>query len=219
MGVYQMKAFFSRRTLILVPIACAAIYGCTHEEEVPLGAELADVLYEGEATDEALVALDSALDQKPAAEDPTRAPALDMPTATMLPKASIPTFTWHAGATAYVIPQEDRTPTLWRLPESTSTIRSGLAELFGPVKTAHAHGTPLVGNATFLTFSTAANAKVVRVFTTLTSYTPAQAEWDKLVAANAEITLSLIGAEFDNNRIADSGGPFQGTKFLFTITP
>lgn len=217
-GDQPMKAFFSRRTLILVAIACAAIYGCEHtEEEVPLSPELEDVLFEGEATDEALVALDAALQQAPAAADPARAPVLDMPTATMLPKASIPTFTWHAGTTVYQMPQT--APKLWQSPESNSVLRSGLAEFFGPVKAAHAHGTPLVGPATFLSFSTATNAKVVRVFTTLTSYTPAQAEWDKLVAANAEITLSLVGAEFDNNRVADSGGPFQGTKFVFTITP
>ena len=218
MSDQPMKAFFSRRTLILVPFACAAIYGCEHtEEEVPLSPQLEDVLFEGEATDEALVALDSALDQSPAAQDPASAPVLDMPTAAMLPKASIPTFTWHAGTTVYQMHQTP--PKLWESPESNSTLRSGLAQFFGPVKAAHAHGTPLVGPATFLTFSTTANAKVVRVFTTLTSYTPAQAEWDKLVAANAEITLSLISAEFDNNRIADSGGPFQGTKFVFTITP
>ena len=42
---------------------------------------------------------------------------------------------------------------------------------------------------------------------------------DKIVAANAEITLSLVSAEFDNNRVADGGGPFQGTKYVFTITP
>ncbi len=213
-----MKAFFSRRTLILVPIACAAIYGCDHTDEgVPLSPGLADVLFEGTATDEGLIALDAALQQAPAAENPARAPALDLPTATMLAKASIPTFTWHAGAAVYQMP--DTTPTLWKSPELPSVFRSGLAEFFGPVKAAHAHGEPLVGPATFLTFSSAANAKIVRVFTSLTSFTPAQAEWDKLVAANAEITLSLIGAEFDNNRLADSGGPFQGTKFVFTITP
>jgi hypothetical protein len=218
-----MKAFFSRRTLMLIPFACGAIYGCIHTEEAELPAGLADVLFEGTATDEAMVALGSALDQASAAENPARAPVLDMPTASMLPKGAIPTFTWHAGGGVYFMPQEGVTPevapTLWRLPESTSAFHSGLAEFLGPVKSARAHGDPLVGPATFLTFSTATNAKVVRVFTTLTSYTPGQTEWDKLVAANAEITLSLIGADFDNNRIADSGGPFQGTKFLFTITP
>ena len=212
-----MNAFFSRRTLILVPFACAAIYGCTHEE-TELSAELADVLFEGEATDEALVALDSALDQKAPVADPLSAPTLDTPTATMLPKSPIPTFTWHVGATTLQTPNRHEAPALLRIPEQ-SPIRSGFAELFGPVKSAHAHGDPLVGAATFLVFSTAKDPKLTRVFTNLNSYTPSQSVWDKLVAANAEITLSLIGAEFDNNRIADSGGPFQGTKFVFTITP
>lgn len=216
----MMNAFFSRRTLILVPFACAAIYGCTHEHEEgeELSPELADVLFEGEATDEALVSLDSALDQKAPVADPTVAPNLDMPTGAMLPKATIPTFTWHFGGMTIRTPNERDTPALLRVPEVSSPFRSGLAELFGPIKAARAHGVPLVGPATFLVFSTAKDAKLVRVFTDFTSYTPAKAEWDKLVAANAEITLSLIGAEFDNNRIADGGGPFQGTKFVFTIT-
>jgi len=213
-----MKAFFSRRMLLLVPLACAAIYGCEQEEEA-LSPELADVLFEGDTTDEALVALDSALDQKAPVDDPTRAPVLDMPTGAMVPRTPIPMFMWHVGATVHQSPQDLHAPTLLRLPESTSTFRSALGEFFGPVKAAHAHGDPLVGPATFLVFSTATNPKLARVFTSLTSYTPAQAVWDKLVAAKAEITLSLIGADFDNNRIADGGAPVQGTKFVFTISP
>lgn len=213
-----MKAFFSRGMLLLVPLACAAIYGCDHEEEVVLSAELADVLFEGDTTDEALVALDSALDQKAPVDDPNRAPVLDMPTGAMLPKTPISTFTWHVGGMTRS-PHDLRAPTLLRLPESTSTFRSALGGFFGPVKAAHAHGDPLVGPAAFLVFSTETNAKLVRVFTNLTSYTPTQAVWDKLDAANAEITLSLIGAEFDNNRVADGGALVQGTKFVFTISP
>ncbi len=75
------------------------------------------------------------------------------------------------------------------------------------------------GTATLLTFSTAADSQVVRVFTDQTSYQPAQADWDKLVGAGAEITLSLVAADFDNNRIAGGGAPVQGTKFAFTVTP
>lgn len=214
-----MKAFFFRRMLILVPLACAAIYGCDHEEEVVLSPELADVLFEGDTTDEGLVALDSALDQKAPVDDPTRAPVLDMPTGAILPKTPIPTFTWHAGGMTYLSPHDLHAPTLLRWSESTSTFRSALGEFFGPVKAAHAHGDPLIGPATFLVFSTTTDPKLARVFTSLTSYTPAQSVWDKLVAANAEITLSLIGAEFDNNRIADGGSPVQGTKFVFAISP
>lgn len=217
-----MKTFFSRRMLFLLPMACAAIYGCEHDEVV-VGPELSDVLYEGAATDEALVALDSALDQKDPVTDVTRAPTLDMPTLAQLPKSLIPTFTWHTGMVTRVSPGQTDAPrrglALMQLPETKSALQMGFSELFGPVKAAHAHGDPLVGPAAFLVFSTASDPKLVRVFTSLTSYTPSQATWDKMIAANAEITLSLIGAEFDNNRIADSGGPFQGTKFVFTITP
>lgn len=216
-----MKAFFSRRTLILIPIACAAIYGCsdTPVEEEALPAELADVIFEGETTDEALVALDSAIDQKAPVSDMTRASVLDMPTGAMLAKTPIPTFTWHAGATVYQSPRDLSFPKLLPVPESVPSFRSALRDFIGPVKSAEAHGTPLAGLATFLVFSTATNAKVLRVFTTSTSYTPSQEAWNKVLAANAEITLSLVSAEFDNNRVADGGGPFQGSKYVFTIAP
>lgn len=214
-----MKAFFSRRTLMLVPLACAAIYGCEHTEGESLTPELADVLFEGAATDEALVALDASIQQKAPVEDPTQAPVLDMPTGAMLPKTPIPTFTWHMGAVVRNSPQNLAPPELLRIPEHRVSFRQGLAEFLGPIKSAHAHGDPLVGPATFLVFSTASNPKLMRVFTSLTSYTPTQAVWDKLAGAKAEITLSLVGAQFDNNRLADGGGPFQGTKYLFTITP
>lgn len=217
-----MKTFFSRRMLLLLPMACVAIYGCEHEETV-VGPELSDVLYEGDTTDEALVSLDSALDQKPPVTDATRAPTLDMPTLAQLPKTPVPTFTWHTGMVTERSPGKTEALrqglALIQWPEAKSSFQTGFSEFFGPVKSAHAHGDPLVGPATFLVFSTASDAKLVRVFTTFTSYTPSQTVWDKMIAAKAEITLSLIGAEFDNNRIADSGGPFQGSKFVFTITP
>lgn len=208
--------------LLIFPFACAAIYGCDHDEVV-LSAELEDVLFEGAATDEALVALDSSLDQKPAAGNSTTAPILDLPTGAMIPKTPIPTFTWHTGALTRLSPPAlqwpEGAPTLLPRTNASAAIRSVLGEFIGPVKSALAHGDPLVGPATFLVFSTTTNPKLVRVFTSLTSYTPTQEVWDKLVAAKAEITLSLIGAEFDNNRIADGGGPFQGTKYVFTVAP
>ncbi|MEZ4295843.1 MAG: hypothetical protein R3B70_12775 [Polyangiaceae bacterium] len=73
------------------------------------------------------------------------------------------------------------------------------------------------GTATFLVFSTKTDPKLVRVFTTDTTFTPGQATWDTLAGAGEEITLSLVAADFDNNRIADGGDPVQGTQFTFSI--
>jgi hypothetical protein len=211
------------RLLFLVPLVTALLYACSGPaDEAPAG----DVIYEGAVTDEALVSLESALQQAPPADVPSQAPTLDTPAATMLPKAPIPSFTWHVGPTSSL------PPALLRLPgqpaghslppwvtASSERPWAGLLELFGPIRAAHAHGTPYTGPATFLVFSTQANAKLVRVLTSLTSYTPSQAAWDKMVSAGAPITLKLTGAIFQDNRIAQDGGPYKGTEFTFTLSP
>lgn len=223
------KASLARRTMLLLPFACAALYGCPSEppEETHEGEEYADVVYEGETTDEGMVSLGGALDQKAPVEDAARAPELDS-TAAELPKSPIPKFEWHIGAKASFAPGLLTGPekALALLPAASGpawapgagALRE-IAALFGPVRAASAHGEPMNGAATFLVFSTKSDAKLVRVLTDETSYTPSQEVWDKLVGAKAEITLSLIGATFDANRIADGGDPVQGSKLAFTITP
>jgi hypothetical protein len=219
-----MRASLPRRVLILLPLACAALYGCPQEETTPPEDEYADVIYGGGATDEAMVSLGSALDQKAPVDDPARAPILDTPAETSLPKGTIVDFTWHFGKAALRVPppagpDRDAGPALLRLASAAPAWWSPLAELVGPPRAAHAHGDPLSGPATLLVFSTKSNPALVRVFTDQTAFTPGQETWDTLAAAGEEITGSLIAAEFDNNRIADGGDPVQGTKHTFTITP
>lgn len=222
-----MRYSLPRRLLFLLPLACAALYGCPQEETTPPDDEYADVIYGGAATDEAMVALGSALDQKAPADDPARAPVLDTPSATSLPKGTIVDFTWHFGAAASIptplprgpVHEVPAAPSLLRLASAAPAWIHPLTDLVGPPRAAHAHGDPLNGPATLLVFSTPGNAKLVRVFTDQTTFTPGQATWDTLAAAGDEITLSLVAAEFDNNRIADGGDPVQGTQFTFTITP
>jgi hypothetical protein len=210
---------FSRRLLILMPLAMALPYACSDEpvdEESELPAGYTDVVYEDHVTDEALVSLVAALDQKPPADVPSQAATLDTPAAdAMLPKTPIPTFTWHIGAVTELRP---RAPEL--LP-STSLERwyRPIFELLGPERAARAHGTPFTGTATWLVFSTASAPKLARVLTSLSSYTPSQAVWDRMVAAGAPITVTLVSAIFADNRIEMDGGPYQGSKTTFTITP
>jgi hypothetical protein len=206
------------RFLLLVPLACAAIYACDDHDHAEVPTSYDDVIYAGATTDEALLALVSALDQKAPADIPSQAPTLDTPAAGALPKTPIPTFSWHVGAMAARTPA--RLPVLLPAPKPAErAFLSPLAELVGPVRSAHAHGTPFTGTATWLVFSTDANAKLARVLTSETSYTPAQAVWDRMVQANAPITLTLVGAVFADNRIVMDGGPFQGSKTTFTISP
>ena len=57
-----------RRLLILVPLAVASPYACSdHDHEPAAVSGYDDVVYEGAVTDEALVSLVAALDQKPLA--------------------------------------------------------------------------------------------------------------------------------------------------------
>lgn len=211
------------RALLFVPFASVALYGCPEPEETtPDEDEYADVVYGGGATDEALVSLGSALDKAAPLEDPARAPVLDTPTGSELPKSPIPEFSWHFGEAASFSPAAPpgRVPSLLALTTTPPRARewaSPLLELVGPARAAHAHGDPLNGTATFIVFSTKSDDKLVRIFTDQTSFTPGQDIWDELAAANAEITVSLVAADFDNNRIADGGAPVQGTRLTFTI--
>jgi hypothetical protein len=214
------------RSLFLVPLATALLYACSDPtDETPAD----DVIYQGAVTDEALVSLESALQQSPPADVPSQAPTLDTPAAAMLPKTPIPEFTWHVGPSVSVPPALLRVPGLhgeraghpsqpW-MTASAPQPWAGFFELFGPIRSAHAHGTPYTGPATYLVFSTPANAKLVRVLTSNTTFTPSQAAWDKMASVGAPITLKLTGAIFQDNRIAQDGGPYKGTEFTFTISP
>jgi hypothetical protein len=216
---------------LLIPLASALLYACEHEVEPPAGYD--DVILQGGMTDEALVALAGALDQAPPASMPARAPTLDSPAdSAAIPRASGTTFAWHFGMSASaprgfdsgaVLPEKAAwwSPLL-PAPQAARPIRllqKPLRELFGPVRSAYAHGEPFSGAATFLVFSTDSDPRVLRVLTSETSYAPDTAAWDKLAATGKPITLTLSAAEFENNRIIQGGGPFAGSSVTFTITP
>lgn len=178
--------------------ACSATPSASAED-------LGDVIYEGGATDEALAAMTALAPRVSPTPLRFSAPQSDA----KLPAASAPTFTWgSAGAIDSGVGLR-------------SGGRRGPAWSFSPFGggAAHAHGAALNGDATFVTFSTPANAKLVRVFTTSTTYRPSAEAWQKLSAANGPITASLRRATFDNNAVAAGGGPFEGTPVSFSVTP
>ena len=73
------------------------------------------------------------------------------------------------------------------------------------------------GQAFMLVFSTPDNAKVLRVFTSLTAYTPDAVAWAKLVALSGPITLSITSATYENDQLTRDGGPHSGQTMTFTI--
>ncbi|MCK6587561.1 MAG: hypothetical protein HUU21_00245 [Polyangiaceae bacterium] len=217
------------RMLLLIPLASALLYACEHDAELPAG--YTDVLLQGTVTDEALVAFAGALDQGPPDVVPSRAPTLDSPAeGAVIPKASATTFNWHFGMTASA--PKGANPgfsekAAWWNPLSPPVqaarpirlLQKPLRELFGPVRSAYAHGDPFTGVATFLVFSTDSDPRLLRVFTSETSYAPDTTAWGKLAAAGKPITLTLSAADFESNRIVQEGGPFAGSSITFTISP
>jgi hypothetical protein len=73
------------------------------------------------------------------------------------------------------------------------------------------------GQTFFLAFSVPENAKLLRVFTSLKTYTPDAATWQTLVTASQPITLSLSSGTFENDQLTPDGGPHSGQKLSLTI--
>lgn len=75
------------------------------------------------------------------------------------------------------------------------------------------------GQVYLLIFSApSSEAPLLRVFTSLKSYTPDADGWAKLVAAGAQtITLSVTSGTFENDALTNDGGPHAGQVIHFTL--
>jgi hypothetical protein len=150
--------------------------------------------YEGKATDEALLSL---LDvEKDAAADDTKAGLVFAPTGEASVGGSAPTFEWTTGLSASA-PKP--------LP-ATRTARSMISELL--YGTAHAHGTPMAGPGHLISLKVQGLACPIRHFTSLTSWTPTGAEWQKLADSKGKtLTIEMVSAYFSSNRVTE--GPYK----------
>jgi hypothetical protein len=185
-------------------LACFLLYGgaCGDDEhdDDPGNAELADVVYEGTATDEALEAMQALTPKTGEKKAKITTPAAGAKV------ADAPTFEWNFAAAAFApqtVPRRLGMPT--RLP-------------FG-MPLANAHGTPMNGNGYFLVISSPSDPKLVRVFTTQTTYKPDATKWDKIKKAGGTITAVVTTGLFDNNKVISSGGPFIGDSITFDVSP
>ncbi|WP_437630835.1 hypothetical protein [Sorangium sp. So ce854] len=219
------------RRALLVPALAAlvstAMYAgaCGHGHgETSSVPELADVIYEGGATDEALEVLLAAEPK----DDPAQGTVFDAPEdGAALPGDAAPELTFRIagaaqGAAPRAAPAPRRAAVDLRAREpgaAGSPLWGELGALLGPARAARAHGTPVNGRAYFLVFSTPGREGLLRVFTTRLSYTPDAAAWEKLRAAGAPITVDVTNAIFENNRIVQGGGPFAGEPITFSIEP
>lgn len=182
----------TRSILTLIPALCLLGSGCSNEEEEHEGYE--DVILDGDVTDETMIGLANALEADNPAASSTSAPTLDSPTdGAALPAETIPTFSWHVGTSA-------------------------LVARLAPTSTEPAHGDPYSGYATYLEF-TVGGETPVQVLTSELSWTPTTEAWDELAAAGQPITLTLVGAEFEQDRVLQDGGPYAGSTIEFEVTP
>lgn len=171
------------------------------------GDDLADVLYEGEATDEALVEL---LASTPVDDASQSASFLTPAAGATLDPATVQTFTWAVGGTALrIAPVPAGSSRSARAAKRDVSWLERAAGVIFDVREAHAHGAPVNGRAYLLVFSTASDAKLLRVFTTELQYVPDTAAWEKLSAAGA-VSVTITNAIFEQNRVAPEGGPFVG---------
>lgn len=189
------------RALVFLSVVAAFSFGLPScgDSQAPSSAttdpDIEGVIYEGTATDEALLAML----RLSAKTDPTQAAVVDSPqSASVAPKDVPITVDWHIGS------------------GFTGALRRTIVDWLGP-KNAFAHGAPVNGRAYFLVFSTKASPKAVRVFTTNLSYTFDAATYSKLVGQ--EVTLTITNAIFEDNRVAIDGGPFVGEPVSFSVSP
>ena len=186
---------------------------------------LVDVVFVGEASDEALGAL---LAATPLTTPTTLVPSFTFPTNNaMVPSSPAPVFTFARGAKgASLSPEPARfidpldLHREQRAPEKTAFARAAgslVHALLSGIPEAYAHGTPMSGPGYFLLFMTSKNDKLLRVFTAATDYTPDAAALGKLQGAGEAIHAVITTADFDQNRVAPDGGPYKGTEIVFTL--
>ncbi|MEJ7731536.1 MAG: hypothetical protein WKG00_20275 [Polyangiaceae bacterium] len=84
---------------------------------------------------------------------------------------------------------------------------------------ARAHGDPFNGYGTLLAVSSTSNPKLARVFTGASTWTPSAAIWQAIVDDGGSLTVTLVGADFEQNRIPDGAGPYLGSVTALTIAP
>lgn len=203
-----------------IALAVALFGGCGDDAATGDGGDspLADVIYQGETTDEGLEALLAALPK----DEPAKAAVFDAPLdAAILPATPAPLFQWHPGGSTAVAPRPREPTRLFGSPADENREPSLAERLLGGalsgVREAHAHGTPISGNAYFLVFATEDDPKLVRVFTRETAYTPDAASWARMTSADKPITASILSAYFESNRVTSDGGPWESGTLSFTI--
>ena len=211
---------------VLAALSSFALAACSDDGSSGSGGSgasgTADVIYEAEATDEALEAL---LAAAPVDNADEAAYLMSPIEGDVLAKSSAPTFAWRVGPEAtgaLFAPAPERfgftqSPALplpgWARPSVASSLFGALAA----AQPAYAHGTPVNGRGYLLVIEDANGAAVHRVFTLNLEHTPTQAAWDALASKPRPLSVSVLNAIFETNKVVPDGGPFQGPAVSFSV--
>jgi hypothetical protein len=176
------------------------------------GADLEGVVYVGRTTDEALEYL---LDRTPEDRESQRL-VIDSPAAdATLSKDEPPVISYHNAVTGQL--ERRPAPSHYVAPAWTLRARTDLSNLFGPVRAAHAHGTPFNGLAYFLEVDDADGNHGLRVFTDQPSYTPESVAWAALSGLSQPLRLTIVLAIFEENEVLANSGPYLGGSIEFRV--
>jgi hypothetical protein len=191
-------------------LGSSCLGGCADPEAdapraVPPRGDISNVVYGTGTNDEGLLLL---LDS-PVVDSAVAEPVIsDPPDQAVLRERSV--FSYRARATS-----ERARPA--RASTGRSVWRTWLDDLLVLERSAHAHGTPMNGDAYFLVFATRDDPALLRVFTRDTLYAPPVPAWESLADAQGTVTLSVTRATFEEGRLAADGGPFVSQPVHFTI--
>jgi hypothetical protein len=199
--------------LLVAPVGCSN--GSSHGDDEAANPSVADVVYVGSPTDEALLRL---IDGLPGKDVASRKLVFDAPSANAPLSRDAPvSFAYHGASALERYSNETRSSKPKREVSRRNRWRWDLQALFGAERSAWAHGTPFNGTGYYLVFSDAGATARLRVFTDQTSYLPDDAAWSRIASAAQPITLKVWSADFEENAIPANGGPFVAGEFTFEI--
>ncbi len=167
--------------------------GCSSNKADGVSVGGANVVYEAGATDEALVAMGG----RQVADGKAIAVETPQPAQMLSPGQAI----------VWAEPEEREAKSLW----------FDLGRVF--IGTAKAHGAPVNGMAYLVEVSAAGSSPFLRVFTTQRNYTPAADVLTAMKGAEAPLSVRIVGAVFEDNRIPEGGGPFASESIRFAVSP
>ena len=192
---------------IAICVACSAGGPDEPSEHSNVEDELAEVVYQGNVTDEALLRL---LDRTPQPQSQPQVSMCSLDAGASVTAQAPIEFSFTMSSCA-LVPNPSATRR-----SAAEPVLSVLLGALAPIGVAHAHGAPFNGTAYYLRVSDAQGVPTMQAFTDGTAYTPNQAQWTRMIESAQPLRLEIVWAEFDNNEVAGNG-PFEAPAVSFQL--